>query len=325
MITHIKFENFRGFRSLQLDGLKRVNLIVGHNNSGKTSFLEGLLILCEPSRVDSLPGRLRSSEGDPETRYFRWLLRDKSQDVAGCIEGTIEGIPGKISIERTAERQQRAGAARKLVTTPEAPWHQVHGGQSVSIRRQGDATQRCCIISTQPRPVKDLVALLGKAQRKRDGEDTLTKLLNKVDPRISRIRIDPDPHGNQIIVDVGLSELLPLAQVGQGVQRLVAILAEIIGDAPDVVLIDEVEIGLHHSVHELVWAGLAETAKRLNVQIFATTHSFECVEAAHSAFVKRDDYDFGVIQLFRVDTGLQGRVLDRKHIEAAMDGSIDLR
>ena len=102
-------------------------------------------------------------------------------------------------------------------------------------------------------------------------------------------------------------------------------MAEVIGDAPDVVLIDESENGLHHSVLEVVWAGLAATAEQLNIQIFAATHSRECFVAAQRAFAERDEYDFSVIQPFRVESEPQGRVLDRKHVEAAIAGEIELR
>jgi AAA15 family ATPase/GTPase len=90
-------------------------------------------------------------------------------------------------------------------------------------------------------------------------------------------------------------------------------------------LIDEVENGLHHSIHEQIWAGLAETAEKLNVQIFATTHSEECLHAAHNAFLARKEYDLSAIQLFRAESGVQGRVLSRELIEAGIDGNIDLR
>ena len=43
------------------------------------------------------------------------------------------------------------------------------------------------------------------------------------------------------------------------------------------------------------------------------------------AFSKREEYDFSIVQLFRVEGAVQGRVLDREHIEAAMAGEIDLR
>ena len=98
-----------------------------------------------------------------------------------------------------------------------------------------------------------------------------------------------------------------------------------IGENPDVLLIDEVENGIHHSVHKQIWTGLAEVAETLDVQIFATTHSAECLEAANDAFAERGAYDFSVIQLFRVADGIQGRVLYREHIQAALESNIDLR
>jgi predicted ATPase len=180
-------------------------------------------------------------------------------------------------------------------------------------------------MSVQHRDPNALVALVGKTHRRGDGEETLQRLLAKVDPRIKKVRVDPGDDGNQVIVDIGLSELVPVSQAGQGVYRLLTILADIIGENPDMVLIDEVENGLHHSIHKQIWTGLAETAEKLDVQIVATTHSEECLHAAHAAFAERQQYDLGVIQLFRVQSGVQGRVLDREHIEAAIAGKIDLR
>ena len=45
MYSRISIKNFRGIGSLEVDGLRRINLIVGRNNSGKTTFLEGLFLL----------------------------------------------------------------------------------------------------------------------------------------------------------------------------------------------------------------------------------------------------------------------------------------
>ena len=44
-LTDFKITNFRGFDNLQIEGLSKINLIVGKNNSGKTSVLEGLFLL----------------------------------------------------------------------------------------------------------------------------------------------------------------------------------------------------------------------------------------------------------------------------------------
>lgn len=320
MLTQVNLSNFRGFKSLALPELKRVNLIVGHNNSGKTSLLEALLLICEPYRIHQLPGLFRAKHGNIETRYFRWLRRDKAEERTTILQGKCpEGIKA-ITLSDPVLSDEAIPAEIRPYRI-----YQADGIKAWASPQPENLS--CRAISVQHIDPKDLVTLVGKTLRKKTGEETLQRLLNKVDPRIKKIRIDPGdgPEGNQIIVDIGLSELVPLTQCGQGIYRLTTIISEIIGDQPKVLLIDEIENGLHHSVLNQVWSGLAEAAKELDVQIFATTHSHECIEAAHAAFSSRNQYDFSVLQLFRIENGVQGRVLDKQHIEAALEGDIELR
>jgi ABC-type cobalamin/Fe3+-siderophores transport system ATPase subunit len=319
MIEELVLENFRGFRSLELKGLKPVNLIVGHNNTGKTSLLEGILLSCQAGEVAGLPGMFRPVQGRDDLRYFPWLIRDRAPNGTAtlkCKDGVVEK-----SFALT-DQTQPPPAGFSVPAVRIGPLLLWWGG---SHRR--DAIGR--VVSVQNRLPQDLVSLIGKVYRKRDGEEIFQKLLAKIDPRIKKVRIDPgvdkNNDGIQIVVDIGLSELLPLAQVGQGVYRLATILADIIGEKTDVLLIDEIENGLHHSVQKQIWTGLAEMAKELKVQIFATTHSGECLHAAHKAFLEREPYDLGVIQLFRTEDGVQGRLLDKEHIEAAIEADIELR
>jgi hypothetical protein len=341
MIEELVFENFRGFRSLDLKGLKPVNLIVGHNNTGKTSLLEGILLSCQARRGDELPGMFRAIQGRDDLRYFPWLIRDGAQNGTAILKCKDSGVG--ISLPLTSpnpkswEEQARevVGFESSLALTSANPAERdIPAGFSGPARNLGGLSLWlgspgrdliCRVVSVQHRDPNSLVSLIGKAYRKRDGEETFQKLLAKIDSRIERVRIDPREDGNQIVVDIGLSEVLPLAQVGQGVYRLATILADIIGEQPSVLLIDEIENGLHHSVQKQIWTGLAEVAKESNVQIFATTHSGECLQAAHKAFLEREPYDFGVIQLFRTEDGAQGRLLDKEHIEAAIKADIELR
>ncbi len=329
MIDEIKIENFRGFTSLELPSLKRVNLIVGENNAGKTSLLEAISLLCEADKIHELPDKFRPSQGDTNSRYFRWLLRDGAQKKIGNLQCSLNGKQSLLLFGTPS-------TSNGLKIPSEFSSESFHSAQnppkSLSVWiKDGIPPLTCRSISVfqQQYDHRSLVTLVGRAQRKSGGEETLQNLLAKVDPRIKKIRVDPgadgNNDGNQVIVDIGLSELMPLTQTGQGVNRLMSILADIIGESPDVLLIDEIENGLHHSVQQQIWTGLAEAAEKLNVQIFATTHSDECLRAANSAFQDRQNYDFSVIQLFRVKSGVQGRVLDKQHIEAAIAGDIDLR
>ena len=86
-----------------------------------------------------------------------------------------------------------------------------------------------------------------------------------------------------ICVDIGLQELVPLSILGAGMTHVARIVLAAATATGGVVLVDEIENGLHHSVQPDVWGVIATAAKQFDVQLFATTHSFECVEAAHEA------------------------------------------
>ena len=312
MFTRIEFTNFKGFEKLELDGLARVNLVVGKNNSGKTSLLEGIALIANPeqNRIGQLPTLLRSSFGNVNTRFYRWLIRDKSSGAE--LSASAKSTKSIVTIVPVSNAGLNVPRTFRV-------------GDMQFFRADATPDFNYKVISVHHIEHNQLVQSFGSAMRQKDGEKQLEQLLHAVDVRISRIRVDPAPDGNILVVDIGLSEFIPLEQAGQGVNRLVAIFSELIGGRPQICFIDEIENGIHHSAMTDVWTGIAEAAERIGVQVFATTHSYECIEAAHAAFSKRPNYDFSIVQLFRSKNGVQGRCLDKAQIESALDGKIDLR
>lgn len=71
----------------------------------------------------------------------------------------------------------------------------------------------------------------------------------------------------------------PHRAINRNLTRIVLAAATVPGG---LVLVDEIENGLHHSVLPDVWRVVGKTAEAFDVQVFATTHSFECVEAARA-------------------------------------------
>jgi hypothetical protein len=76
MFNSVEIENFRGFGTLALTGLGRVNLVVGENNTGKKALLEAIALLADPGMVEHLPRLLRSYSNAVNVRFYSWLLRD---------------------------------------------------------------------------------------------------------------------------------------------------------------------------------------------------------------------------------------------------------
>ena len=100
--------------------------------------------------------------------------------------------------------------------------------------------------------------------------------------------------------------------------RLASILVAIASSRKGVVLIDEFENGIHHSVLPKIWEAVAEFAERSDTQVFATTHSAECIRAAHEVFTGRE-YVFQLFRLQRaIDGSVEARAFDREALEAAL-------
>ncbi len=103
-----------------------------------------------------------------------------------------------------------------------------------------------------------------------------------------------------IWVDVGLREFVPLPAMGGGMTHIAHLVLTAATAQGGVMLVDEIENGLHHSVLPDVWRVVEKVAEQFSVQIFATTHSFECLEAAQEA-IGPDGF-----RLYRLETADDG-------------------
>jgi hypothetical protein len=140
--------------------------------------------------------------------------------------------------------------------------------------------------------------LFSNLQRNRNTKIIL-ETLQLVDSSISGLEILYRGYPPLIYAEVGLMQPVPLSSMGDGLNRILSIVLAMSDTQDGVILIDEIENGLHHSVQEDFWRAIAEAAERFNVQVFATTHSREMAMAAHRAFEARDEYDFRYHRLDR--------------------------
>lgn len=118
-----------------------------------------------------------------------------------------------------------------------------------------------------------------------------------LEPRLKDLKVLVTGGMATLYGDIGLKYLVPIPLMGEGMARLLSIVLSIMNAADGTILIDEIENGLHHSILEKIWEAIALAARKSNVQIFATTHSWECIEAAHEAFSKSEQYDFRYYRL----------------------------
>ncbi len=230
------------------------------------------------------------------------------------ITAKFDGLPAFGVWLGTATQPQ--GAYRLAGALGNIPLHTF--GQRIS------AGLKASIFSTHPtNPRQDAIDYNRVVLRRKKSQ--VEKLLKNVEPRLQAIETLQTGNEPLLYADVGLSEMIPITQMGQGFNRLLDIYSEIVAAETKVLLIDEIENGLHHSVLPTIWRGLFHAAEEVNVQIFATTHSWECVLAADKAAREEPQYDLNLIRLDRVGDNIKSTIIDKDALNTAKELHWEMR
>lgn len=334
MLDSFFVSNFRLFKRFELPKLGRVNLIVGRNGSGKSALLEAIHMYASNGNLsvlaDSIYQRLeRSGPGN----VFRHLFYGHQlPDYDG--EGIRVGISPATNIHITLAAYQVSNNSGELIgnlikvkgASADAldiyPYLIVDDGKTISrITDFGErfqeyrkfhaslnlhdshnvriATQK---ISTQIVNTNQL-ALLWDKQVFTDLEADVISGLQLMMPDIQGLTFveeknDEDTKERVPLVRlIGSKEPRSLKSMGDGIYRLLHIILTLVNAKDGILLIDELENGLHWKIHSKVWNIVFSLSKKLNVQVFVTTHSGDCIRGYETAWKER--IDEGVF--FRLD------------------------
>lgn len=329
MYTSFRVQNFRCFDDLSLTDLGRVNLIAGKNNVGKTALLEALFLHARgynPQYIfdlDAVRGLTPNLEQPLSEWELIFLNRDPSLTATLLGEDTqtgsrslelrfVKDTQERDNIKLTIQKSRFSNGAAVLSPTSAIlalDYHQskqkntiymAQGGEILSAPQ--DSPFPSFFIPAQGRPPL-------KETRERfsnlvtDGKlHLLLETLQHIDPRINNIQLLDFGGATMPHSFARNARPMPLNYLGEGINRIMNFVLAIASAADGVVLIDEIENGLHYSVLVDVWKAIAQAARAFNVQIFATTHSLEMIRAAHEAFRQSEPYDF---RLHRLDRSME--------------------
>ncbi len=118
---------------------------------------------------------------------------------------------------------------------------------------------------------------------------------------------------------------VPLKSLGDGITRLFTTALALIESGGGFLLIDEVENGIHYSVLENFWRMVLSAAHDYNVQVFATTHSFDCVTAFSRAAAENQHASGVLIRLDRQGTNLRAVEYPERELVIAGEQDIEVR
>lgn len=355
MFTSVSIHNFRCFEDLTINSLNRINLIAGKNNVGKTALLEAIFLLADGSNLlrtialTNIRGVHKVNRLSGNELVFSPLFRQFSTENTVKISGLLNtGERHTIELWLAAGDSIQLDTSDELITDIEATtrdlashvlWSKYTNPSGESYSSQIWIEDQNIRIQTKARnlpfPVYFLTAnasqtaeqdaeLFGRLEVVRESHNLLESL-KVVEPRLERLATivvagTPILHG-----DIGLSRMFPLSFMGDGLRSLNRILLAIANASGGIVLIDEFENGLHHSVLKKIWQAVGDASCRSNTQVFATTHSYECIQAAHQAFTENNGYDFRLHRLDRIGEQIKAITYDQEILEAATKAELEVR
>lgn len=386
-LDSVGINGFRGLRNLRLEGIGPLNILVGQNNSGKTSVLEALSILCNPNNPFEWLEMVRRRDFGrlDETRIqsLRWCfpqrvdLADPELLFKGSCELTsfgtfplrslrveyseLIGEPGDKAYDRLIRNRKHTDEAVGF----DEPWNGVeivHHIESVTDptkpnlfdslthSTQDSATMlfweedpmvgsrlrdnyrrqwKLPSFTLTPYSYQINIAQLRSQSRhlfsSESRRETVLELIRQFDPDIMDIQV-ASFRGKRSANYLEHRHLgpAPLSIFGDAIRRAVLLANTLLSlKRGGVLLIDELETGIHVSALERVFVWLANLAKEFDVQVFATTHSLEAVDAMAQSVSNRID-DLVTFHLDQTETEtrvkrIAGELLLRLRRERALD------
>jgi predicted ATPase len=356
MYKKIKIENFRGISQLQFNDLKQFNLIVGKNNSCKTTVLESIFLLTGPTNPP-LSIKINVFRNFNIINDYTWSLLFTKLDTQLSLElyGEVTKPQEKryltikplkeTAIPKPGEQDGQLGDN----SSHTAPVERVNGLSFDYSIKKGNSKELLKFHSdiiwdgknlhkTLPDNYKnslngifiyanygfsDNTRRFNDIQIKKQGEKIL-KILQKIEPGIQDLSVGSD---DILYCDVGFNRLVPVNMVGEGINRLLSIILAIYEASNGVVLIDEVENGFHYSALEFLWEAIFESAREFNVQVFATTHSFENIKSYSSAYEKLGDKkdNMRLYRLEKEEERLELISIDHKMLKITLENGLEIR
>ena len=351
-LKSVTVRNFRVLDELTVEQLSRVNLVAGQNSSGKTSLLEALFFLSGGGNPQmALNANIIRSADSPLTgpretlRETYWKPMFTALDTDRVIEiASAHAVHGpltlQISLERSTVIELPLGDSREISaknlqgepalllsfkrgSEPEVESRVRVAGQNIQVNQPDvPVPLDAVILTTRIANHQEDAARLGRLRKQKQGARVLNAL-RIIEKRLESIEDNSASGFPMIWGDIGLSELVPLAMMGEGMTRLARLVLAIATSRGGLVLVDEIETGLHHTVLPDVWRAVDEAAKQFDTQVVATTHSYECIRAAHEALGTGDG--FLLHRLEASDEGNRCVTYQPESIDSAMRHELEVR
>lgn len=353
MISKLTLQNFRCFQNFTLDGIRPITLIAGANNVGKSTILEGIFLFVDRNASDVFL-KLNGFRGlyqvsiSPDIIWeslFANLNTNNSIVISAVNDEELQTITvskdnshSSASIPKSVLHGNTNGLANTIVnhyalklvycsdSQPDAKSRFLLTETGVTLIHDDSTIAETSFIYYLSSRISVTSIQLAEYFGKIDIAGNRIKcieLLQLLEPRIKDVSVIVIGGISGIYIDIGLSSKISINMLGDGINKLMQIVLIALANPNCIMLIDEIENGFHYSFLPKLWEIIAKLSQDTGCQIFATTHSYECIASA-TAIAANDDL-FRFIRLDKIDDTVAPKVFDSDSFAYAIKNEWEVR
>ncbi len=364
-LPSLSIKGFRGIKELSIERLGRVTLLAGKNSVGKTTVLDAVQVYAARGHHEVLSELLASRQevsaatapykGKITVPDFVALLHGRDVSRLACISIGLKNGTDQFRIEGESLSGTQGGyvvdgyQGFKVVfqdTEQILPWLIPIQRLAVSrtVERYSNSAYRYIedLFREAESPPQIGCRFLGPdllsnqefarswdAIALTDDEDRSVQALRLIfGSDLERVAVLGDNEGlpRRIVVKLRRqARPVPLKSLGDGALRLFSVALALANSRDSFLLIDEAENGIHHSVQPDFWRMVFKTAHENNVQVIATTHSFDCVRGFAQAAVECEEVEGALVRIERKDEEMWAVEYSERDLRIAAEQRIEVR
>jgi len=313
-IKEIEIKEYKLFKDFKAKGFGRVNLIGGKNNVGKTAFMEACYLTEKVDTYDIISANIL---------YIHNIRNDQcSTNITGLdFKKVLEGYK-KIEINTNLNNLLFEFFNNKLTYTCKLNNIKINLS---NFFEKGIIYQIPTFINFLPSSNinnKFLANEFDKIKKLRL-RDELNNELGSFDTNIVEFEIiDGIP---QVYIN-SIEDFVYISVLGHGFKRYLALIMLILSNKNSIIYLDEIENGIHYTNFDKLWELILTISKEQNVQIFATTHSKECIESYARVSKKLQDNEITFIELGKnKQKQIRAIVMDSERFHRELDTQNEVR
>jgi AAA15 family ATPase/GTPase len=348
-LTYFKIENFKKFDSLEVNDIGQFNLIVGDNNVGKTCLLEALLfdedgqqlvsnfwigltkrgMMFESQKTPfNISGNIVFHHEFPQGNYFKGFERSKHKSFSFVFSTLIEEKK-TVSISLISVGGNKQLDESSTLKVPFTNHIIMINKKPFNVYNYDEKILNFPLISFNDTPLEQESRSVYETLKTKREKQILIDVLKVVNPNIVDIELRENFEDLKSVFLISFEdkdEFVPLNFLGDGFKRIFYIVLKALSLKGKRILIDEIEIGIHYSKMKDFWINIMRVCKELDVQLFATTHSQECIESYLEASKETNEKDIRLIRLQEnKDKSIKAICYKEEYIEYMVESNTEER